>query len=184
MATLIKWQEAIFQDGLCKIAAGYFTLPANPHRMIFAMNRYNFTSSLFFCFLAMASAACHSLLACKIAGHMTIINKSNKELTVDYYVNHVGVKHVHAGSFKLNEQKKKRGHQHDLCWQVDVYDKHLYIDKLDFTAGKQKVTCKVEVDCLGQCTGRVYGCTPKKIINLEGECLSSDEYFKCSLSIR
>ena len=149
------------------------------------MNRYNFTSIVFFCFLVMAGTAYGSGLACHNKGYMAMINKSHKAVTVDYYVNHRGVKHVHAGSFELSEHRK-RGHHHDLCWQVDVYDKYLNLDRLVFTVDEQKVTCDVEVQSWFDSLGVVYGCTPEKIIKLEGKCLSSDPDLnhKCSLSIK
>ena len=147
------------------------------------MNKYNFTSSLFFCFLVMASTAYGSGMACHNKGYMTMINKSHKALTVDYYVNHWGVKHVHAGSFELGEHRE-RGHRHDLCWQVDVYDKYLNLDRLVFTAGKQKMTCDVGVDAWPDSSGIVYNCTPKNIINIEGKCLDSDQNHRCTLSVK
>ena len=147
------------------------------------MNRYNFTFSLFFCFWVMASAACHSLLACHISGRMTIINKLDKALTVDYYVNHEGVNNVHAGSFKLNEHRR-RGHQHNLCWQVDVYDNHLNLDRLDFTVGGKKLTCKVKVSTDDwEKDGRVFDCTNGDIIKFSGKCTDRKLRHECVLSI-
>ena len=138
----------------------------------------------------MASAACNSLLACHIQGYVTIQNKLDKALTVGYYVNNEGVDNVHAGSFTLNEHRR-RGHQHDLCWQVDVYGKHLYLDKLDFTVGGHTVTCKVKVDmkwarnsgAVFECTDGEIGNTKKDIIYITGKCTNKKLHHKCVLSV-